>query len=460
MSGLASLIRLSMFNKRTLLLESHTIPGGLNSYYSRGKYKFDVGLHALTNYVSKEDRSKPLNKLLKQLRIPYSDLKLIPQNHSKINFIDQELKFNNNIELLISEVKTYFPSEIDGFVRLIHYIENYNEVDLNSKTFMAKDVVRTFIKSPLLLEMVFCPLLIYGSAWENDMDFSQFAIMFKSIYLEGFSRPTDGVRTIIDLLLKKFDETKHESGSEIRFKNKVTKIITENNKIIAVEVNNAEIIKCNNILSSMGIHETMAITQNTSNESNDYPKGQMSFAEAILVLDQFPQRLNIDSTIIFYNDGYKYEYRKPSNFFDEKSAVICFPNNFQYGNQSDTDVPMIRLTHIANFDLFRDLKLKSKQEYKEKKEEIILNSKTILKKIGITNPYEIIFSDVFTPDTITRYTGHTNGCVYGSTLKVRDGKTNIDGLYIMGTDQGFLGIIGSMLSGISMANLHVLQGGQ
>ena len=42
--------------------------------------------------------------------------------------------------------------------------------------------------------------------------------------------------------------------------------------------------------------------------------------------------------------------------------------------------------------------------------------------------------------------------------KVKDGRTHLENLFLAGTDQGFLGIVGAMLSGISMANLHVLQG--
>jgi phytoene dehydrogenase-like protein len=68
----------------------------------------------------------------------------------------------------------------------------------------------------------------------------------------------------------------------------------------------------------------------------------------------------------------------------------------------------------------------------------------------------IIFSDVFTPHSIERYTGHINGAVYGSPLKRKTGKTDFDNLIICGTDQGFLGIVGALLSGISMANLHGL----
>ena len=41
-----------MFEKKVLLLEKHYVVGGLNSFYAKGSKKFDVGLHALTNYPS------------------------------------------------------------------------------------------------------------------------------------------------------------------------------------------------------------------------------------------------------------------------------------------------------------------------------------------------------------------------------------------------------------------------
>ncbi|MBL4886602.1 MAG: hypothetical protein JKY95_19010 [Planctomycetaceae bacterium] len=68
----------------------------------------------------------------------------------------------------------------------------------------------------------------------------------------------------------------------------------------------------------------------------------------------------------------------------------------------------------------------------------------------------IIDTDSFTPKTIKHYTGHINGCVYGAPEKSLDGSTKLENLFICGTDQGFLGIIGAMLSGITMANNHCL----
>ena len=69
----------------------------------------------------------------------------------------------------------------------------------------------------------------------------------------------------------------------------------------------------------------------------------------------------------------------------------------------------------------------------------------------------VIDTDVFTPRTIKKFTGHINGAVYGAPKKRLDGRTHLDNLYICGTDQGFLGIVGAMLSGITIANLHLLK---
>ena len=455
MSGLAAGIRLSMYNKKVLIVEKHTISGGLNSYYARGKRKFDVGLHALTNFVGPREKGKPFNKLMKQLRIPYEEFKLSPQSYSLIQFPEKTLKFTNEIKVLTEEINRLYPNETDGFIRLLDHIRNFDEVNLDNATVMAKTVVKHFIKDDSLVEMIFCPLLIYGSAWENDMDFSQFVIMFKSIFLEGFSRPEGGVRTILDLLMKKLQD----NGGVIRYKAEVSKIISRDNKVIGVEINHNEMIECDQILSSMGLPETYSVVSEFENLQKP-AVGNLSFCESILITDKKPRELGIDATIIFYNNRPEYLYQKPKGLFDRDSAVVCFPNNFLYENyQDDYSEGVMRITNIANFELWNELKQsEDKTHYKIQKDIVFQNAQTILNNCGLKSDYTVTFKDIFTPTTIKRYTEHFDGTVYGSTDKSRNGKTPIDGLYICGTDQGFLGIVGSMLSGISMANLHVLQG--
>ncbi|MEZ6018568.1 MAG: hypothetical protein R3F17_00255 [Planctomycetota bacterium] len=46
-----------------------------------------------------------------------------------------------------------------------------------------------------------------------------------------------------------------------------------------------------------------------------------------------------------------------------------------------------------------------------------------------------IFTDTFTPRTIARFTGHVERVVYGSPRKSPEGRTDLDQLYLCGTDQ-------------------------
>jgi hypothetical protein len=447
MSGLAAGIRLAMFDQKVCILESHSIPGGLNSYYQRGKRKFDVGLHAMTNWTPKGTKGKPLSKIMKQLRIPYDEFQLVPQKQSSIRFPEHKLVFTNTIQDLLDEILRAFPHEIDGFIKLIDYIEGYNETDLTSVYSSAKDVVGTFIKDITLLNMIFCPLMIYGSAWEHDMDFSQFAIMFKSIFLEGFSRPTGGVRTIIDLLSRKLEE----KGLLVQYKSQVQELHKSGNKISAITLKNGDKITCRKILSSAGYRETLNLFNEKQVEDSKVETGKMSFTESILILDKKPIDYGIEDTIIFANDSHEYNYRNPQALFDTTSSVLCFPNNFSIDEEEEG---IFRATMMADYDCWNKL---DKKDYKKEKLNVLQSSKDLFFKHSGNNISELLFSDVFTPTTVKKYTKHENGCVYGSPTKSRDGTTSVEGLYLMGTDQGFLGIIGAMLSGISMANFHCLR---
>jgi phytoene dehydrogenase-like protein len=116
---------------------------------------------------------------------------------------------------------------------------------------------------------------------------------------------------------------------------------------------------------------------------------------------------------------------------------------------------MARVTFIANYELWNSL---SRSQYLAEKEKVLNASIAMVNRHSKRPLPELSGHDVFTPKTIERYTWHRQGTVYGSETKLRDGRTSMEGLYICGTDQGFLGIVGACLSGISMANLHGLQG--
>lgn len=450
-SGLAAGIRLAHFGKKICIYEKQSRLGGLNTYYTKKGLEIESGLHAMTNFSPKTGlKSAPLLKLLRQLRIHYDDIALREQKSSIISFPEIYLRFTNEFEIFESEIKNKFPEEIDNFLRLDKYISDKG-FNLNAEYVSARNTVNKYIKNPLLKEILFCPIMYYGSASENDMDFSQFAILYNSIFHEGLCRPAPGIHNLLDILKKRF----LESGGEIHTSCEIRTINIKNNKVESIEPANSEKLYADAVLSSAGYIETMELCRPKPTGLPDVPCGQLSFVETIVLLDRPASAYGFDETIVFFNDSPHFNYEKPAGCIHTQSGVICCPNNFQF-RKDDVPLPsMLRVTMLANHELWAGM---DKKEYNSKKEYF---TKEILKITGSHTGISDIegkvrLTDTFTPNTITHYTGHINGAVYGCPWKIKNGRTCIENLFICGTDQGFMGITGAMLSGISMANLHIL----
>ena len=450
MSGLAAGIRLAYYDKKVCILEKHHRVGGLNSFYSRDGHKFDVGLHAMTNYVPRGTKSTPLPKLLRQLKLKAEDFALCQQRISAIKFPEKTIRFNNDLDFFIQEVVENFPAQADNFWKLLKTISEYDALALDAKPIPVREVIGSIISDTLLIDMLLCPLMYYGNAQENDMEFGQFVIMFNSIFCEGFARPQSGVRQILDVLVEKY----RGNGGELRLKCGVKSIQVDNGRAMSILLDNGEMLIADRIISSAGYVETMRLLSDHDPTRVNHDVGQLSFVEFIMILDKEPAKMGYDTTITFFNNSDRFHYRKPDDLVDISSGVICCPNNFHF--ESPLPEAMLRVTNMANFDHWNKL---GQEEYKAQKAAWL---ETTLKEVVKFVPdfrESIVYTDVFTPKTIHRFTGHLNGAVYGTPNKIKTGSTHLDNLFICGTDQGFLGIIGAMLSGISMANLHVLQKG-
>lgn len=449
LSGLAAGIRLAMFDKKVCIVEKHTELGGLNSFYVRKNRTFDVGLHAMTNFTDKGVRSSPLGKLLKQLRFSHDDFRLCQQEMSEIRFPEKSLCFTNDFEFLRQEVAEQFPQQIDGFNKLVEKILAFDELNLDDgDRLLSRPVLESFISDPILIDMLFCPLMYYGNAREGDMDFYQFVIMFKSIFVEGFSKPEGGMLYILNLMAKKFKEL----GGELKMGNGIKSINSTQGKVCSVSLENEEELESETVLSSMGYVETLKRCNPAVDEAEKSETGQVSFMESLFVVDKEPRDLGYDRSIVFFSTKPRFDYKVPEDLIDISSGVLCCSNNFKYPKPLEEG--LIRLTNLASFSKWDGLVRKDYIAAKKEWRALALEQLFTFFPDFRDN---VVFLDSFTPKTIKKYTGHINGAVYGSPEKIKNGKTPVKNLFICGTDQGFLGIIGATLSGISMANLHLLK---
>jgi phytoene dehydrogenase-like protein len=465
MSGLAAGIRLAHFGRKVCIFERHNAAGGLNSFYSIAGRKFDVGLHAMTNFVRPGVKGTPLTKLLRQLRIERDEFALCEQKQSRVAFGprgETSLCFTNDFAVFESEIAEKFPAQIDGFRRLLATVKAFDDVALDAKPVWAREVVRHYISDRLLEDMIFCPLMYYGSSTEHDMEFGQFVIMFKALLLEGFARPFEGVRLVLRVLLEKY----RAAGGERRMKCGVRRIVSGNGHATAVVLDDETEITADHIISSIGAPETERLLTDADGATlNAQPSriGRLSFVETITILNRQPAEFGWGSdTIIFFNDSDCFDYARPAEPVDPRSGVICMPNNFDFGPGRMLPEGVVRVTCLANYDRWADL---PEEIYRAEKEtwfrEVQVSAKRFLPPPVPREAVEqaTITTDMFTPRTITKFTGHLAGAIYGAAEKNRQGRTALSNVYLCGTDQGFLGIVGAMLSGISMANYHILRKG-
>ncbi len=434
---------------KVLILEKHTVAGGLNSYYRRKGRLFETGLHAMTNFAPPGDKKAPLNRLFRQLKLSRKSFQTRQQLQSSILFADNfSLSFSNDPALLEAEIDRLFPAAIDNYRKLVALVGRHDP--FQPRPFVsARQRLNELLGEAKLVDMLLLPLMMYGNSMEHDMDFDQFVIMFNAIFLEGFFRPAGTIKNFLDLLLGQYET----NGGEIRFKADVQRLLVSREKATGVILASGEEIYGKQVISTAGYPATLKFMNNNAPTAEiERYTGRLSFVETIYLLPaEWKSTRGRDDTIIFYNLEEPFDYRRPDEAVNVDLGVICFPDHFE-GLQA-TDLRQMRVTHPANYDVWRGY---SPERYRREKEHWTSRSSRIISELVGNFSEKILFRDAFTPVTIKKYSGKEAGAVYGSPVKIKDGRTPLRNLFIAGTDQGYLGIVGAMLSGVTMVNNHIL----
>jgi phytoene dehydrogenase-like protein len=445
LSGLAAGLRSALYDRRVLIVEQHWLWGGLNSFYKKGGVLFDVGLHALTNYLPPGGQRRPgprppLHRLCRSLRLRFEELDLVPQSRSSIRLDELSLPLTNRFEDLLDAVRLRWPTEVDGLRRLAtdaHYPDAIEDRPFVS----TRERLEGYLKEPLLREMILLPIFFYGNASEDDMDWGDFGILFQSIFLEGLGRPRDGMRTFLGLLRRRY----LEAGGQLWCRSPVVRLT--DGPPVRIDIEGRSTITADVVLSSAGRVETDRLL----GHGGDGPERRLAFIESAWVLDRDPSSWGYEDCVTFYSRGPRVRWRVPDSDVDLSSGVLCCPNH--YVDITQPEQPILRSTHLARADRWIGI---PETEYAERKADA---TDRIRREVEHwTGPFSdhVTQTDAFTPRTVVHYTGHDGGAIYGSPKKSRNGATQSPRVHLIGTDQGMVGIVGAMASGVSMANSKVL----
>ncbi len=394
----------------------------------------------MTNIGLPDDRTAPLNLLLRQLRIRRDELELCFPRQSSICFPGVRLDFRNELDVLKESIANHFPGESARFDAFVSKVREFNPYTNEMNVVLTRPILEEAFRSPLLREMLCCPVMYYGNSMEHEMDFRQFCIIFRGLFLEGIGRPAGGMRAFIGKLMHRLEE----NGVTSDFGLGIQRIMHDGTSVTGVVDTAGEEHRADAYLTCLGIPETAALLSEPIAEMSDATPGRMAFAETLYELSCHPKSLGIEDSISFRNDSETFDYHSPNEPFDCSSQIVCAPGNFDGIDSRD-----IRVTLKASPDFWHSC---GADVYAEAKKQALATVEDEMERLYPGFKDAIVSRDIYTPRTFMRFTARAKGAIYGIADKRWNSLTPLDNLRVIGTDQGYLGIVGSMLSGVSIAN--------
>ena len=193
--------------------------------------------------------------------------------------------------------------------------------------------------------MLFCPLMFYGSAREHDMDFGQFSIMFRSIFLEGLG-PALGRRAADpEEPGAQVQATGRRAAAAGRRQADRGRATAASTRVVLDDGTRAG-GRARAVVGRLG-RDDAAVRRRQPRSSR---AGRASSRSSKRSRCSTRSRATSATTARSCSSttASKFHWHKPDELVDVRSGVICSPNNFAY-DQPLAD-GMMRITALANFD--------------------------------------------------------------------------------------------------------------
>ena len=321
--GLAASLRLKSKGYDVILVEKHSDLGGRARVFKKGNFIYDGGPTVITAPYLFEELFSLFNKKISDY------VNIVPLNlWYRFVFSDGEtFDYTGNKKLMEEEIKKFSDSDFKGYNDLVNFTEkifNKGFTDLSDKpfnnlTFMLKQIpsllslksyksvynlVSNYVSNEKLRRVFSMhPLLVGGNP------FTTTSIYTLILFLEkkwGIHYSMGGTGNVV----KALEKLMIEENIQIIKDAEVTEIISGNNKVNAVKINNSKIINCDYIVCN-------------SDPPNVYknlikPKDNYNF-----LFKQKMKRMDYSMGLFVYYFGSKKQYK------DVAHHTIYFGNSYE-----------------------------------------------------------------------------------------------------------------------------------
>jgi len=270
--GLVTATQLAAKGAKVLVLESYLIPGGSAGYFDREGYRFDVGASMIFGFGT-DGTTNLLTKALEAVNVSLETIPDPVQIHYHLPN-NLKVKVHRDYEKFLQELTTYFPHEKQGIRQFYDECWNVfnclNRMDLLSleepryltRVFFqhplaclglvkylpqnAGDVARKYIEDPLLLKFIDIDCYIWSVVPADLTPMINAGMVFSDRHYGGINYPKGGVGQIAQKLVDGLEK----AGGEIQYQARVTKIVTENNRAVGVQLASGEVYRAKRIISN------------------------------------------------------------------------------------------------------------------------------------------------------------------------------------------------------------------
>ncbi|MBF2025412.1 MAG: carotene isomerase [Oscillatoriales cyanobacterium C42_A2020_001] len=270
--GLVTATQLAAKGAKVLVLERYLIPGGSAGYFERNGYRFDVGASMMFGFGEKGTT----NLLTRALQGVGMELETIPdpvQIHYHLPD-GLDLKVHRDYEAFLQELGDRFPHEREGIRRfydecwkVFNCLNTIELLSLEEPRYLmrvffqhplaclglvkylpqnAGDLARKFIQDPNLLRFIDIECYCWSVVPADLTPMINAGMVFSDRHYGGINYPKGGVGAIAQKLVEGLEKFQ----GQIRYKARVTQILTENGRAVGVKLATGETFQAKRVVSN------------------------------------------------------------------------------------------------------------------------------------------------------------------------------------------------------------------
>ena len=436
LAGLTAANRLAQSGHKVLLVEQHSMIGGLATYFKRKGHIFDVALHgfpvgmkkSLRKYWGKEFAERVIQ--VKSIRFDNPQFQL----DTTFDTTDFTSKLVNAFHLPQDTVNAFFAA-LEG----MNYYDNNPDTirTLFNRYFPNRTDVWRFLLEPI----------IYANGSGLDEPAIAYGIVFGNFMSQGVYTFLGGT----DLMLSMMKEQLIKNGVQLETNARLEKVLISNGKIEGAIVN-GKAIKCRAVVFNGNIKRLVSEIAGEDNFSREFLDGfakvRLSNSSCQVYIGIKPgKKIPYIGDLVFSSEYPEYDTQALlSPHITSRTFSVYYPEI-----RPGSDQYSIVASMNANYSDWDGL---PPDQYQKRKQYLIDNTLDILER-KLPNIRKIAdYIETSTPCTFQRYTGHACGATFGTKFEGLDYSMNMQkqvaGLFHTGS-------VGIIMSGwLGAANYGVI----